>query len=59
MLSSIARASKELDVGKAFMWKQIREGVWPSYRLGERGTRVDLEEIKKITRSAALAEKKN
>jgi len=57
MLSSIARASRELDVCKAHTRKQIREGVWPAYRLGKRALRVDVSEIRKITRAAALAEK--
>ncbi len=58
MLSSVSRASKELDVCKAYTWKQIRAGLWPSYRLGKRATRVDVDEIKNLTRLAARAEKK-
>ncbi len=58
MLSSVARASKKLGVCKEHTWRQIRAGLWPSYRLGKRATRIDVDEIKNLTRLAALAEKK-
>ncbi len=58
MLSSVTRASKELGVCTEHTRRQIRAGLWPCYRLGKKATRIDVDEIKKLTRLAALAEKK-
>ena len=58
MLSSVTRASKELGVCKEHTWRQIRAGLWPCYRLGPKALRIDVDEIKNLTRLAALAEKK-
>lgn len=59
MLLSVSRASKELGVCKEHTWRQIRAGLWPCYRLGKKATRIDVAEIKNLTRLSALSEKIN
>ena len=50
MLLSIAQASKELGLSPGHIRKQIKSGRWPSYRLGDKALRVDVEEIRALGR---------
>jgi excisionase family DNA binding protein len=57
MLSRITEAAKELDCSKELIRKMIKSGKWPSYRIGEKAIRVDVEEIKELGRLMAKANK--
>ncbi len=58
MMVSISQGSKIFGVCTKTIYHKIRAGVWPSYRLGPKALRIDVEEIKNLTRLSALAEKK-
>jgi len=49
---TVAQAARILGLSEATIRGRIREGLWPSYRLGERSYRLDLDEIKKLTKAA-------
>ena len=51
-MTSIPRAARELGISEETLRKKIAGGEIPSYKLGPKATRVDLEEIKKITRTS-------
>ena len=53
-----ALSSDQLGVSIEHARRQVRAGKWPSYKLGKKATRIDVDEIKNLTRLAALAEKK-
>ena len=52
MLMTIKGAAKELSLSVIHCRKMIKLGRWPCYRLGagNRGVRLDVDEIKKIGR---------
>ena len=52
MLVSAQKAAEELGLSIATVRGKIRDGEWPVYQLGAKSTRLDLDEIKKITRRA-------
>ena len=58
MIVSISRGSKIFGVCTKTIYHKIRTGVWPSYKLGPKALRIDVGEIKRLTRLAALVEKK-
>lgn len=49
-LSRVSQGAKELDVSTEHARRMIRKGLWPIYRLGKKAIRIDVEEIKKLTR---------
>ena len=53
MLRSITDASTELGCSTEHIRRQIRAGRWPFYKLGKKGTRIDVEEIKALGRLIA------
>ena len=57
MLVTILQASRELGVSPNHVRNMIRKGRWPYYKLGVKGTRVDVEEIKALGRLIAEGEK--
>ena len=57
MMVSISRGSKIFGVCTKTIYHKIRTGVWPSYRLGPKALRIDVGEIKRLTRLAALEKK--
>jgi len=58
MLVRVTQGAKELGVCIEQARRMIRAGKWPTYKLGPKSTRIDVDEIKSLTRLAALAEKK-
>ena len=50
MLDSIADAAKFLKVSVGHVRRQIKAGIWPVYRFGQRVVRIDIDEIKKLSR---------
>ena len=48
MLTKVTEAAKELSVSVEHIRKMIRAGRWPSYKLGPKSTRVDVEEIRAL-----------
>lgn len=56
MLVNVTSASKELGCSTEHIRRQIRAGHWPSYQLGKKGTRIDVDEIKALGRSIAEGE---
>lgn len=57
MLVRVTQGAKELGVCIEQARRMIRAGKWPTYKLGPKSTRIDVDEIKNLTRLAALAEK--
>ena len=57
MLVTVTQAAKELSVSVEHVRRQIRAGLWPFYKLGAKGTRIDLEEIKSLGRLLAEGER--
>ena len=53
MLTSVVNAAKELGCSAEHIRRQIRAGRWPFYVLSDKGTRVDVEEIKALGRLVA------
>lgn len=56
MLSTVSQAARELGVSGEHVRRQIRAGRWPYYRLGKKGTRIDVDEIKSLGRLIAKGE---
>lgn len=56
MLVSVSQAAKDLGVSVEHIRRMIRAGRWPYYKLGKKGTRVDVEEIKALGRLIAEGE---
>ena len=56
MLMKVSEAAKVLGVSAEHVRRMIRAGRWPYYKLGKKGTRVDVEEIKGLGRLLARAE---
>ncbi len=48
MLVSVTTAARELGLSNEHLRRLINSGKVPSYRLGPRATRVDVEEIKNL-----------
>jgi len=51
--TTVAEAARILGLSEATIRVRIREGRWPSYRLGERSYRLDLDEIRNLAKAAA------
>ena len=58
-LSRVSQGAKELDVSTEHARRMIRKGLWPIYRLGKKAIRIDVEEIKKLTRGYEEPVKEN
>ncbi len=58
MLRRISEAARELDCSKDLIRKMIKSGKWPSYQVGSKAVRVDIEEIRNLSRLIAEAEKR-
>ena len=56
MLVGITQASKELGISPEHIRRMIRANRWPYYRLGKRGIRVDVGEIRNLGRLIAEGE---
>jgi len=50
MLTDVRGAAKLLKVSRAHARRQIKAGLWPIYRLGQRVVRIDVEEVKALSR---------
>ena len=50
MLVTITQAAKELGISAEHIRRQIRAGLWPSYKFGAKATRIDVGEIKALGR---------
>ena len=57
MLVSITQGAKELGVCTEQARRMIRAGKWPTYKLGPKSTRIDVDEIRNLSRLAAHAER--
>ena len=55
-LVKIPTGARELDVSIEHARRQIRLGNWPAYKLGKKATRIDVEEIRTLSRLAQLAD---
>lgn len=55
MLMSVTAAARELGVSSEHIRRQIRAGLWPTYKLGPKATRIDPEEIKSLGRLISQA----
>lgn len=55
MLLTIEDAAKELKCSPETLWRQIRLGRLPAYKLSPRTTRVDMEELKAFGRRKVQA----
>jgi len=53
-LLSIRKLADELTVSERHIRGMISRGRWPIYRVGLKCLRLDLEEIKRLTRREAL-----
>ncbi len=53
VLVSVNRGSKRLGVCEAHTRRQIKAGLWPSYSLGPKALRIDVEEIRDLSRNEA------
>ncbi len=53
MLKAIPEASKELGVSAEHARRMVRAKKWPFYRLGPKATRLDVEEIRLLSRQPA------
>jgi len=51
--ATVAEAARIFGLSEATIRGRIREGLWPSYRLGERSYRLDLDEIRNLAKAAA------
>jgi excisionase family DNA binding protein len=54
MLVTILEVAKELKVSDRHVRRMIAEGKYPFYRIGDRAVRLDLEEIKSVSRALAV-----
>ena len=57
MLVNIAAGARELGVCSEHVRRQIRKGKWPAYKVGEKGLRIDVDEIRTLLRLAQLAKR--
>lgn len=57
MLMSINQVARELGLSGAHVRKMVKQGLWPSYSLGKKAIRLDLEEIRRLAR--LISEAKN
>ena len=55
MLVNISAGARELGVSIEHARRMIRTGKWPVYKLGIKATRLDVDEIRTLSRLAALA----
>jgi len=55
MLVNLSQGSRELGVSIEHARRQVRAGKWPSYKLGKKATRIDVEEIRVLSRLSAQA----
>lgn len=58
MLLTISAAARELGCSPAHIRRMIKAEQWPHYRLGVKALRIDVEEVKKLSRLIAEAEKR-
>ena len=56
MLVTVTQGARQLGVSVEHIRRQIRAGRWPFYKLGPKGTRIDVEEIKLLGRLIAEGE---
>ena len=56
-LKRVSDAAKELGVSMEHVRKQIRQGEWPSYELGSKARRLDVDEIREIGKIRAQAKR--
>ncbi len=57
MLVNLSQGSRELGVSIELARRQVRAGKWPSYKLGIKATRIDVEEIRLLSRLASQAKR--
>ena len=55
-LKSVTEAAEELGLCKAQVRKKLNAGEWPYFKLGKKGTRLDVDEIKSLGRLIAKSE---
>ncbi len=51
-MRSIPKIAKVFEMSPATVRSRIEAGIWPCYRLGKRSIRLDLDEIRELTRRA-------
>lgn len=56
MLVRVSEAATLLGVSAEHIRRMIRAGRWPFYKLGEKGARIDVDEIKALGRLIAEGE---
>ena len=59
MLVNFAQAAKELSVSTEHIRRRVRAGIWPVYKLGPKATRIDVDEIRLLSRQPAQDERED
>ncbi len=59
MLTGITQASKELGVSAEHIRRMVRAGRWPVYKLGPKATRIDVDEIRLLSRLPAKGKRED
>jgi excisionase family DNA binding protein len=54
MLVSIQEVARVLGVSDRHIRRMMAKGRYPFYRIGDRAVRLDIDEIKSVSRSASL-----
>jgi len=54
---SINQTARELGLSGAHVRKMVKHGLWPSYSLGKKAIRLDVEEIRRLGRLIADSKK--
>ena len=57
MLRAIPEGSKELGVSAEHARRMVRAGRWPVYKLGPKAMRIDVDEIRLLSRLPAKGER--
>jgi excisionase family DNA binding protein len=53
MLVSVQSAARELGVSTRHVYRQIKKKRWPAYEVGLKALRVDIDEIRHLSRSTS------
>lgn len=57
MLVKLTDAAHEFNLSIDNVRAKVRKGLWPVYKFGPKGLRVDIDEIKRLARSTAEGKK--
>jgi len=57
MLLSINQTARELGLSGSHVRKMVKRGLWPSYSLGKKAIRLDVDEIRRLARLISESKK--